>query len=186
MCVELQFANRVDFRLWLTDNCRSSKGVWLLFGKNGGSKTIKANEALEEALCFGWIDGQMQSINERIYKKYFSQRRENSKWSEKNKALAEALEEKGLMTELGRLKIAQAKKNGRWNAPTPSPISNEQIELLSSLIKNYEPAHSNFQAMSPSIKRTYTRAFLNAKTEEGREKRIAWIISKLTNNLKPM
>ena len=55
----LEFANREEFRKWLYENCLSSAGIWLLFGKAGGPKTIKASEALEEALCFGWIDGQI-------------------------------------------------------------------------------------------------------------------------------
>lgn len=74
-----EFSNREDFRKWLDDNCLSSAGVWLLFGKAGGPKTIKAGEALEEALCFGWIDGQMASIDDKTYKKYFSLRRASSK-----------------------------------------------------------------------------------------------------------
>ena len=78
------FSDRDEFRKWLNDHYLSSGGVWLLFGKAGGPKTIKAGEALEEALCFGWIDGQMQSIDDKTYKKYFSMRRTNSKWSEKN------------------------------------------------------------------------------------------------------
>lgn len=79
----LEFADREEFRNWLSEHCLSSDGVWLLFGKAGGPKTIKAGEALEEALCFGWIDGQMQSMDDKTYKKYFSMRREKSKWSEK-------------------------------------------------------------------------------------------------------
>ena len=58
----LQFTDREEFRKWLSDNCLTSEGVWLLFGKAGGPKTLKSAEALEEALCFGWIDGQMQEI----------------------------------------------------------------------------------------------------------------------------
>ena len=113
----MKFADREEFRKWLNDNCLSSDGIWLLFGKAGGPKTIKAGEALEEALCFGWIDGQMQSIDDKAYKKYFSMRRENSKWSEKNKALVKSLEERGLMTAHGRNKVEEAQKNGQWNAP---------------------------------------------------------------------
>ena len=60
----MQFSDRAEFRQWLSDNCRSGAGVWLLFGKAGGPKTIGAGEALEEALCFGWIDGRMQSIDD--------------------------------------------------------------------------------------------------------------------------
>ena len=106
----LEFADREEFRKWLSEHCLSTDGVWLLFGKAGGPKTIKAGEALEEALCFGWIDGQMKSIDDKTYKKYFSMRREKSKWSEKNKALVKILEERGCMTDFGRKKIEEAKK----------------------------------------------------------------------------
>ncbi len=182
----MEFANRDEFRKWLDKNCLSNAGVWLLFGKAGGPKTIKAGEALEEALCFGWIDGQMQRIDEKTYKKYFSMRREKSKWSEKNKALAENLEERGLMTDYGRKKIEEAKNNGQWYAPKSKEITEEEIACLSALLEGYEPACTNFQAMSLSVKKTYTRAYFDAKTEAGREKRIAWMVDRLNKNLRPM
>ncbi|MDE7191348.1 MAG: YdeI/OmpD-associated family protein [Clostridia bacterium] len=182
----LEFANREEFRKWLSENCASSGGVWLLFGKSGGRKTVKADEALEEALCFGWIDGLMQSIDDKYYKKYFSMRRDNSKWSEKNKKLVKSLEERGLMTDHGRKKIEEAQKNGQWNAPNPMAITDEQIDALSALIQYYEPAYTNFKAMPLSVKKTYTRAYLDAKTDAGREKRIAWIVDRLNKNLRPM
>lgn len=182
----MKFTDREAFRSWLDDNCLSDGGVWLLFGKSGGPKTIKAAEALEEALCFGWIDGQMQSLDDKTYKKYFSKRRENSKWSEKNKALAKSLEERGLMTEHGRRKIEEARKNGQWDAPKPPAVTEEHIALLSGLLKGHEPAFTNFSAMSPSVKKTYARAYLDAKTDAGREKRLAWIVDRLDKNLKPM
>ncbi|MDE6662892.1 MAG: YdeI/OmpD-associated family protein [Lachnospiraceae bacterium] len=182
----LQFSNREDFRKWLNENCLSNDGFWLLFGKSGGPKTIKASEALEEALCFGWIDGQMQSIDDKSYKKYFSMRRENSKWSEKNKKLVKDLEERGLMTDFGRKKIEEAQKNGQWDAPKSMPVTDEQIDSLSKVLKEYEPAYTNFQAMSLSVKKTYTRAYFDAKTDAGREKRIAWMVDRLNKNLKPM
>lgn len=187
MSETMNFANREEFREWLHVYCLSNDGVWLLFGKAGGPKTIKATEALEEALCFGWIDGQMEKIDDKTYKKYFSMRRKNSKWSEKNKALVEKLEKQGLMTDYGRKKIDEAKKNGQWEALNPlAIITEEQIACLSALLKDYEPAYTNFQAMSPSVKKTYTRAYLDAKTDSGREKRIAWIVDRLNKNLKPM
>ncbi|MDE6733476.1 MAG: YdeI/OmpD-associated family protein [Oscillospiraceae bacterium] len=182
----LKFSDREEFRKWLCENCLSNDGVWLLFGKAGGPKTIKAAEALEEALCFGWIDGQMQSIDDKSYKKYFSMRRENSKWSEKNKSLVKSLEERGLMTDHGRRKIEEAKQNGQWNAPKSVEITEEHIATLSELLKEYEPAFTNFCAMSLSVKKTYTRAYLDAKTDAGREKRIAWMVDRLNKNLKPM
>lgn len=64
----LKFSNRAEFRVWLAENCATSGGVWLLFSKAGGPKTITANDAPEEALCFGWIDGQMQSLDDKTYK----------------------------------------------------------------------------------------------------------------------
>ena len=182
----LEFSTREEFRAWLSEHYLSSDGIWLLFGKAGGPKTIKAGEALEEALCFGWIDGQMQSLDGKTYKKYFSMRREKSKWSEKNKALAKSLEERGLMTDFGRKKIEEAQKNGQWYAPKPAAVTEEQIAQLSSLLESYEPAFTNFKAMPPSVKKTYARAYFDAKTDAGREKRIAWMVDRLNKNLKPM
>lgn len=182
----MEFANRAEFRQWLYEHCLSNGGVWLLFGKAGGPKTIKAGEALEEALCFGWIDGQMQSIDDKTYKKYFSLRRANSKWSQKNKALAGSLEEQGLMTDWGRKKIEEAKKNGQWDASKSPAVTESQIAFLSALLREYEPAYTNFQAMSLSVRKTYTRAYLDAKTDAGRQKRIAWMVDRLNRNLKPM
>lgn len=182
----MRFLSREEFRSWLTDNCLSSAGIWLLFGKAGGPKTIKAGEALEEALCYGWIDGQMQSIDSKTYKKYFSMRRENSKWSEKNKALTVKLEQQGRMTEYGRHKIEAAKKNGQWDAPKTPPVTEEQIEALTMLLEEYEPAHTNFLSMPISVKKTYTKAYLDAKTDAGRIKRLAWMVERLNQNLKPM
>ena len=182
----LQFATQTEFRNWLADNCHSSSGVWLLFGKPGGPQTIKASAALEEALCFGWIDGQIQSLDDKTYLKYFAERRKNSKWSDKNKKTAEALEKQGLMTDHGKAKIEEAKKNGQWNAANPPTVTDQHIQTLSNLLKGHEPAYTNFLAMSPSVKKTYTRAYLDAKTDAGRDKRISWITDRLNKNLKPM
>ena len=76
---------------------------------------------------------------------------------------------------------------GQWEASAPlAIITQEQIACLSALLEGYEPAYTNFQAMSLSVKKTYTRAYLDAKTDAGREKRIAWIVDRLNKNLKPM
>lgn len=182
----LQFASREEFRDWLTENGATSGGVWLLFGKQGGPKTIKATEALEEALCFGWIDGQMQSIDDKTYIKYFAMRRGNSKWSDKNKGIVEKLEKQGLMTEQGRQKIAEAKQNGQWDAPKAPDITEDHITALAEILKAYEPAYVNFLGMSPSVKKTYARGYFDAKTDDGRANRLAWMVDRLNRNLKPM
>lgn len=182
----VKFESREAFRSWLSENCRGHEGVWLLFGKSGGPKTLKAGEALEEALCFGWIDGQMQKLDDTSYKKYFSERREKSKWSEKNRALAESLERRGLMTDFGREKIAQAKKNGQWDAPDLMKLTQDQVETVAGLLEGHEPAYANFIAMPMSVRKTYARAYFDAKTEAGREKRLQWLTDRLDRNLKPM
>ena len=80
----LQFATRGEFRAWLEDHCLSEEGVWLILGKAGGPKTIKAGEALEEALCFGWIDSNHKLING-VRMQRFTPRKKNSPWTELNK-----------------------------------------------------------------------------------------------------
>ncbi len=182
----LQFTTRTDFRNWLDRNSQSSAGVWLVFSKSNSLKTLTAAEALEEALCFGWIDGQMAKIDEDSYKKYFAPRKARSKWSEKNKALAADLEKRGLMTDFGREKVAEAKKNGMWDVQDLMKLTDEQIEVLSNLLKEYETAYTNYQNMPPSVRKTYARAYYDAKTDAGREKRLAWIIDRLNKNLRPM
>lgn len=94
-----QYESRADFRRWLEQNHDSSAGIWLVF--TNGSKSFTANDALEEAICFGWIDGLMKSIDERTYRKYFSKRKDRKKWSEKNRRVFEKLQDSGLMTPAG-------------------------------------------------------------------------------------
>lgn len=183
MANELHFTTRADFRAWLSEYHSISTGAWLTFSKN---TTLTATEALEEALCFGWIDGQIQKIDDKTYRKYFTPRRPKSKWSERNKTLAEKLEKQGLMTDAGRAKILEAKQNGQWDAPDLMQLTDNQVAQLVDLVKPHEPAYSNLQKMPPSAHKTYARAYFDAKTLAGREKRLAWIIDRLNKNLRPM
>ena len=137
----MEFANREEFRQFLSEHCQSKDGIWLIFGKAGGPKTIKAGEALEE---------------------------------------------RGLMTDFGRQMIEEARENGQWDAPKSMPVTEEQIVGVDALLEEYEPACTNFQAMSLSVRKTYTRAYLDARTDAGREKRLAWMVDRLNKNLKPM
>lgn len=185
MTEHLPFPTRDAFRQWLTQHAETSEGVWLLFDTSGFA-TLKPSEALEEALCFGWIDGQMKRIDAQHYIKYFCLRRKNSKWSDKNKAIVAELQQQGLMTELGLRMIELAKQNGQWDKPKPPPITDEQIDQMSELLREYDLARTNFLGMSPSVKRTYTRGYLEAKTDAGRKSRLAWMVDRLAQNLKPM
>ena len=178
---ELVFANRSDFREWLVRNAKTGDGVWLVFGKTDAVITLSANDALEEALCFGWIDGQMKSIDNTKYLKYFARRRAKSVWSPKNKKTVEALREKGFMTELGERAIDTAKKNGSWDDPLQN-ITAEQIEEFANRLSGISPAYENFQAMSPSAKLATVRQYLSVKSEELRQRNLAQIIESLNTS----
>lgn len=184
--LELHFTTRGDFRAWLNQNAETSSGVWLVFGKAKSVATLSANDALEEALCFGWIDGQMKSVDSTKYIKYFAPRREKSHWSDKNKKIVETLRAKKLMTELGEKAIANAIKNGTWNAKKAPPITDEQIETFEKKLIGISPAYENFKHMPPSVRRGYTGLYLSFKSEEARQKNFERIVERLTKNLKPM
>jgi len=180
------FALREDFRAWLEANCLADEGVWLVLGKPGGPKTLTAQEALEEALCFGWIDGQMKSVDEKSYRKYFAQRRKKSEWSAKNINLVAQLEAAGRMTDFGRAKIEEAKREGHFQPKLRPEITQERMEQFIESVKGFEPAYTNLMAMSPSVRRAYTGYSLDTKSEEASAKRLEKIIDRLNNNLKPM
>ncbi len=182
----LIFETRELFREWLKNEGTTSDGVWLILSKTDVLKTLSANDALEEALCFGWIDGQMQSIDETKYRKYFARRRAKSNWSEKNKELAQQLIEKRLMTQQGLDAISCAKQNGEWDNSKRNSASEKQIAAFKQLIEPHEPAYTNLSAMSDSVQRTYTLFYLDAKSDKTRGARLEKIIDRLNNNLKPM
>lgn len=183
---EFLFQTRGEFRAWLTENASSDEGVWLVFGKKGGPVTLKAGEALEEAICFGWIDGLMQSVDETKYLKYFKQRSVTSNWSETNKKLVEKLELQGLMTELGRAKVEAAKGNGRWDSSKPDPLTDEQLRQFEEMLRPYETAHENFTRMPESARTAYASSHVFTKTDDGKRKRFATIVERLNLNLNPM
>ena len=182
---ELLFPSRSDFRTWLTKHAHTSSGVWLLFGKTKDVITLTAKEALEEALCFGWIDGQMKSIDETKYRKYFAARRAKSPWSDKNKKIVETLRQRKQMTELGEAAIETAKANGMWVNSPSAAISDEQIAAFAQNLTEYLTAYTNFTKMPRSAKVAYVRRYLSFKSEESRQRDFEKIIDMLNNNLKP-
>ena len=182
----LTFTHRQAFREWLGRHGTESDGVWLLLGKTDDLVTLSAAEALEEALCHGWIDGQIQYIDDKSYKKYFARRLPKSKWSPKNKELAQILIDKGLMTPKGLEAVENARKNGAWDNAGRPFIDDEQIEMFREIVRPYEPAYSNLLGMSQSVQRTYTGFYLDAKSDKTRQSRLEKIIDRLNRNLKPM
>jgi len=128
----------------------------------------------------------MQSLDDNTYKKYFARRGPKSPWSVKNKELAQTLMEMGLMTRQGLEAIEHARKNGLWDNVNRILINHDQIQIFREIIQPHEPAYTNLLAMSPSVQRTYTGFYLDAKTDKTRQARLEKIIDRLNRNLKPM
>ncbi|MCC8165640.1 MAG: YdeI/OmpD-associated family protein [Planctomycetes bacterium] len=182
----LEFHDRAAFRAWLEQYGETSGGVWLLFGKKGGPVTLSAHEALEEALCFGWIDGQMQSLDATRYKKYFACRTAKSNWSDKNKKLAQSLLDRNLVATPGLDAINAAQKRGDWERSSPGAVPEAAVQDFINRLDGLEPARSNLLAMSPSVQRTYAGFYFDAKQEKTRQSRLEKITDRLNHNLKPM
>ena len=175
---ELLFPSRADFRAWLRENAETSGGVWLVFGKIKAVVTVTAAQALEEALCFGWIDGQMQSVNSTKYRKYFAKRRPKSVWSVKNKGTVEALREKGLMTELGEKAIEIAKENGTWDERT-AESEQARVDAFAAMLAGMSPAQENFMKLPPSGKLAKMRWYHAFKSEDKQRQAFEDIVSEL-------
>jgi len=111
----VELSDRADWRAWLTSNHESSSGVWLVtWKKSAGRPRVDYDAAVEEALCFGWVDSKSRSVDDERTSLYFTPRRPKSSWSESNVARIEKLEAAGLMREPGRRVVEEAKSMGRW------------------------------------------------------------------------
>jgi uncharacterized protein YdeI (YjbR/CyaY-like superfamily) len=162
-----------EWRTWLEKNHQSEKSVWLIFYKKGsGIQSTNYAEALEEALCFGWIDSKANKRDDESYYQYFAKRKPKSNWSKVNKEKVAKLIEKGLMTPAGFESIEIAKRNGSWSAldEVEELIIPADLKLL--FDKNKE-AFDNWEKFSRSAKRAVLERILNAKRPDTRQKRIA-------------
>jgi uncharacterized protein YdeI (YjbR/CyaY-like superfamily) len=183
---QLTFKNRAAFRDWLRKNHARPKGLWLVFGKNNIVKTLSPEQALDEALCFGWIDGLIKRVDENQYVKFFSPRRSKSNWSEKNKRTAERLIQSGQMASPGRKIIERAKQDGSWDSPPGPIITPEDIERFTQVIAASPRAAINFQTMPRSAKKQFTGFYLDAKREATRRRRLEKLIGLLEQNKRLM
>ena len=184
---KLKFHSRDEFRDWLQLNCNQSESVWLIFEKGKDSTTLSAQDALEEALCFGWIDGQLGKRNDStdpVYIKKFSPRRKKSKWSERNKKLAEKLIHSGLMTEYGLKAIENAKRDGIWEGSMTKDNSTDTILLLETALEGVPEILDKFKNYPPSGRKTLSFFYADAKKEETKKKRLNQIIEAIKGNKK--
>ncbi|MEN6337317.1 MAG: YdeI/OmpD-associated family protein [Phycisphaerales bacterium] len=177
------FKNREAWRAWLAENYATAESLWLVFyKKHTGKAGLTYDEAVEEALCFGWIDGILERIDDEKHMNRFCPRRKNSVWSERNKGRVQRMIEAGRMTEAGLVKIREAKENGQWaRAAEREDVAIVPAELTAALARD-EKARLNFEKLAPCYRRQFIYWVGAAKREETRCKRVAESVRMLRAN----
>jgi uncharacterized protein YdeI (YjbR/CyaY-like superfamily) len=178
----ISFPDRASFRTWLEIHGHDHEGFWLLGYKDKKVKSITYAEALEEALCFGWIDGVLKSLDDKTYIRYFAPRKPESYFSEKNRQTIEKLAAQNLVAPEGWAAIERARERNHYDVDTGVEDTIENYETLLSLIDD-ERAKSFFIQMSKSSKRAYLGFYFSAKTEATRKRRLERIIARLIDNM---
>jgi len=180
----LHATTRNEWRKWLDKNHQSEKSVWLIiYHKGSDIKSIYYDEAVEEAICFGWIDSIAHKRDEESKYQLFSQRKPKSNWSKANRERTEKMRTQGLMTPNGQKLIDLAKNTGTWEALVDVQNSVIPDDLQIQLNKN-NTALKNFLAFPPSSKRIILEWIFNAKKEETRQKRIEETVRLAADNIK--
>ncbi len=164
--------NREAWREWLAQNHTLASGVWVVsFKKATGKPRVEYGEAVEEALCFGWVDSKPRKLDDERTLLWFSPRKPGSGWSRPNKLRVELLLNQGLMAPAGLQRIEQAQKDGSWTKLDAV----EDLEVppdLAQALGTYEKAAQHFSAFPRSAKRGILEWIANAKTQPTRAKRI--------------
>jgi len=174
-----------DWRNWLQEHHVTEASIWLLCYKQKSEKpSISWSDAVDQALCFGWIDSTRKSIDDESFIQYFTKRKPTSVWSKINKEKIERLIEEGWMTEAGLKPIEIAKQNGTWNILDEV----EELTIPEDLETAFEKHHGSkdfYLSLSKSIKKMILHWIVMAKRPETREKRIKEIVEQAAQGLKP-
>ncbi|MFD2571238.1 YdeI family protein [Spirosoma soli] len=174
--------SRAAWRQWLADHHAIEKSVWLkLYKKNSSTPSVTYDEAVDEALCFGWIDSSVKKGDDEYRLQFFAKRNPKSNWSRVNKNKVERLTQAGLMTEAGQAMIDLAKRTGTWAALDDVENLINPPDLQAQLDVN-PTAKSYFDAFPRSAKRGILEWLLNAKTAQTRAKRIMEIVTLAEQN----
>ncbi len=182
--LELYFKTDKEWRHWLHNNHRSSKGIHLIFYKvDNENDSMRWEEAVKVALCYGWIDSTVKSLGNGKRRQYFTPRNPKSVWSALNKKYIKQLTQNDLMHESGLAKVKIGKQNGSWTALDAVEKGIIPEDLLSEFNKN-PIAFENYQNFSPSYRKSYLYWLNQAKREVTRQKRITEIIQLCANNIK--
>jgi uncharacterized protein YdeI (YjbR/CyaY-like superfamily) len=178
--------NRDKWRRWLSDNGLKERKIWLLFyKKQSGKLSISYEEALDEALCFGWIDSIIKRIDDECYVRQFSRRNEKSNWSPKNKARIEFLIREDRMTEAGYESLRIAKQNGSWDRPDIRPtVPDTMPEEFKNALKKNNRAKQVYNELAPSHQKRYILWIAASKRPDTREKRVKEAVLLLEKNEK--
>ena len=167
---------RGEWREWLFENHKDRQSVWLVYFKSkSGKPTVKYSDAVDEALCFGWIDSKAKPIDYERFMQFFCKRKANSVWSKINKGKVERLIAEGLMTEAGFESIEIAKQNGSWSILDQA----EALEIPDDLELEFQKLPDSkdyFLSLSRSDKRNILQWLVLAKRIETRQKRIKEIV----------
>lgn len=166
------FASAKEWEQWLAKNHASSRGVWLrFFKKDSGVASVTHAEALDEALCYGWIDGQLKKYDETSWLRKFTPRRPKSIWSKRNRALVERLTKAGKIRPPGLKEVNAAKADGRWDKAYDFPSKMTMPEdFLKALSKNNK-ARIFFETLNKANTYAIAWRLQTAKKPETREKR---------------
>jgi uncharacterized protein YdeI (YjbR/CyaY-like superfamily) len=174
--------DRNTWRKWLAEHHKTSGGIWLIYYKQGSGKTrVPYADAVEEALCFGWIDSTLNAIDEDSYMQLFMPRKPRSGWSKLNKERAEELIEAGLMTVAGLEKIEAAKQQGTWHK-LDDIESFTLPPLLEKALEENKKAKDFFDKLSKTNKKYILYYLNNVKSEETKMKRVEAIIAAANEN----
>jgi len=174
--------SRQEWREWLKENHNKFSGIWFVyFKKQTGKPRVTYDEAVEEALCFGWIDSLPRKFDENRSKLLFTPRKPKSVWSKLNKTRIEKLIKNGLMTEIGLVKIEAAKRDRSWNALDASDNLEIPKDLMQAFKEN-KTAAKNFTAFSDSVKRVILSWIGSAKRSATRAARIEKTVAMAERN----
>ena len=173
-------ADRATWRSWLAANHGRATQVSLVFYRKAtGRRCIAYDDAVQEALCFGWIDGIKHKLDDERYSFRFTPRRPGSKWSDSNKRRVALLTAQGLLQPAGIAAIERAKQSGVWDQPALSPLPATMPAELSWALAASAPAARAYDALAPSHKRNWWRFIAEGKQAETRERRAAKCVAEL-------
>lgn len=182
--LEYYFKNDAEWRFWLSENHSSSDGIYLIFYKvENSEESMKWEEAVKVALCFGWIDATVKSLGNGKRRQYFCPRNEKSVWSALNKRHVKELIAENLLHKSGLEIIQKGKQNGSWTALDDVEKGLIPTDLQVAFDKN-KTAFTNYKNFAPSYRKSYLYWLNQAKRETTRTKRITEIISFCAQNIK--